>query len=81
MIRRSEIQDLVSNYDCDEIRIGIFGSQSALEQGLAAKYAGFRTVIIVEKGRDATYVVHNPHLFDEIISVTLGRPLGKKSDR
>lgn len=69
MIKRSEIQDLVSNYDCDKVKIGIFGSQSALEQGLAAKYAGFETVVVVEKGRDATYIVHNRHLFDEVVSV------------
>lgn len=69
MIKRSEIQDLVSNYDNNNLNIGIFGSQSALEQGAAAKYAGLRTVVIVQKGRDATYVVHNKHLFDEFISV------------
>ena len=33
------------------VTIGIFGSHSAKEIGIAAKVAGLKTVIIVEKGR------------------------------
>jgi len=53
----------------EDVSIGIFGSHSAKEIGAAAKAAGFRTVIVVQKGRDALYTKYNRHLYDEIIAV------------
>lgn len=36
---------------------------------MAAKAMGFKTVIIVEKGRDALYVKYNMHLYDHVIAL------------
>ncbi len=51
----------------NDITIGIFGSHSAKETGMAAKAFGFKTVVVVQKGRDRLYTGYNRHLFDEII--------------
>jgi 5-formaminoimidazole-4-carboxamide-1-(beta)-D-ribofuranosyl 5'-monophosphate synthetase len=51
----------------EDVSIGIFGSHSAKETGIAAKAWGFRTVIVVQKGRDMLYTKHNRHLYDEVI--------------
>lgn len=68
MLDRREIQDIASSYG-GEITIGIFGSHSAKEVGMAAKKAGLRTVIVVQEGRDEFYSKYNKHLYDEIIRV------------
>ena len=68
MLKREEIQKIAAGYDRD-ITIGIFGSHSAKEIGCAAKAAGFRTAIVVEKGREKLYTRYNRHLYDEIIEV------------
>lgn len=65
MIPRKAIQSIASDYKAPSI--AIFGSHSALETGLAAKTAGFKTILLAEKGRDSLYTVHNKHLFDEVI--------------
>ncbi|WP_290900323.1 formate--phosphoribosylaminoimidazolecarboxamide ligase family protein [Ferroglobus sp.] len=51
----------------DSVSIGIFGSHSAKEIGMAAKSFGFKTVIVVQKGRDKLYTKYNRHLYDEVI--------------
>lgn len=65
MIPRQTIQKIAANYR--DLTIAIFGSHSALEIGLAAKTAGFKTILLAEKGRDSTYTLHNRHLFDEVV--------------
>lgn len=50
-----------------EITVGIFGSHSAKEIGMAAKAWGFKTVVVVQKGRDLLYTKYNRHLYDEFI--------------
>jgi 5-formaminoimidazole-4-carboxamide-1-(beta)-D-ribofuranosyl 5'-monophosphate synthetase len=67
MLSRREIQDIASSYG--DVTIGIFGSHSAKEIGMAAKKAGFRTVIIAQQGRDEFYTKYNRHLYDEVIVV------------
>ena len=47
--------------------IGMIGSHSAEEIGVAAKSNGFRTVVVCQKGRDQLYTHYNKHLYDEII--------------
>ena len=47
--------------------IGMIGSHSAEEIGVAAKSNGFRTVVVCQKGRDQLYAHYNKHLYDEII--------------
>jgi 5-formaminoimidazole-4-carboxamide-1-(beta)-D-ribofuranosyl 5'-monophosphate synthetase len=67
MIRREEIQKIAGEYE--DITIGIFGSHSAKEVGMAAKVAGLKTVIIVQEGRDWFYTKYHKHLYDEVIKV------------
>ncbi len=69
-IERAEIQSIVSAYDTKKVKIGIFGSHSALPTGYAAKRAGFLTVLLVKKGRGDPYVKHNRALFDEVIQLS-----------
>ncbi len=47
--------------------IGIFGSHSAEEVGMAAKDWGFQTVIVCEEGRERLYVNYNRHLYDHFL--------------
>ncbi len=56
---------IVDNYE--DVAIGIFGSHSAKEVGMAAKAWGFKTVVVVQKGRDKLYTKYNRHLYDEVI--------------
>lgn len=65
MLPRKTIQSIAAGYKSPSI--AIFGSHSALEIGLAAKTAGFKTLLLAEKGRDSLYTLHNNHLFDEVI--------------
>lgn len=51
------------------VTIGIFGSHSAKEIGMSAKAWGFKTVIVVQKGRDKLYTKFNKHLYDYVISL------------
>lgn len=66
MIERREIQKIVDGYG-DEITIGVLGSHSAEEVGMAAKAAGLKCVVICQKGREKLYTEYSKHLFDEAI--------------
>ncbi|RLF61371.1 MAG: 5-formaminoimidazole-4-carboxamide-1-(beta)-D-ribofuranosyl 5'-monophosphate synthetase [Thermoplasmata archaeon] len=68
MIERDEVRKIAEEYE-GEITIGIFGSHSAKEIGMAAKYFGFSTAIIVQRGREKLYTEYYRHLYDEIIKV------------
>ncbi|GCC10269.1 hypothetical protein IPdc08_00292 [archaeon] len=67
MILRKEMQNVVEDYR--DVTIGIFGSHSAKELGIAAKVAGFKTAIVVKEGREKLYTDYNRHLYDEVIVV------------
>ncbi len=60
-----EAKKIAGSYD--SLTIGIFGSHSAKEIGMAAKAFGLKTVVIVQRGRDKLYTKYNSHLYDEII--------------
>lgn len=60
-----KVKKIVEDYNT--VTIGIFGSHSAKEIGMAAKSWGFKTVVVVQKGRDKLYSKYNRHLYDEII--------------
>ncbi|MGQ4911047.1 MAG: DUF1297 domain-containing protein [Candidatus Thorarchaeota archaeon] len=47
--------------------IGMLGSHSAEEIGVAAKANGFKTVIVCQKGREKLYTKYNKHLYDHVI--------------
>ncbi len=68
MIKRKEIQQLVSNYK-EKPTIVIFGSHSAIETGLSSKRMGLPNIVVVKKGRERQYLEEQVHLFDEIIVV------------
>ncbi|MEM0302249.1 MAG: formate--phosphoribosylaminoimidazolecarboxamide ligase family protein [Archaeoglobaceae archaeon] len=53
--------------DYKDVTIGIFGSHSAKEIGVSAKAWGFKTAIVVQKGRDKLYTKYNRHLYDHVI--------------
>lgn len=66
-LERSEIQEIASEYDTSDIKIGIFGSHSALPIGFAARKAGLETILFSKKGRGKTYFKHNNKLYNEIV--------------
>jgi len=68
MIKRKEIQQLVSEYK-EKPTIVIFGSHSAIETGLSSKRMGLPNIVIVKKGRERQYLEEQSHLFDETIVV------------
>ncbi|OKY79186.1 MAG: 5-formaminoimidazole-4-carboxamide-1-beta-D-ribofuranosyl 5'-monophosphate synthetase [Candidatus Methanohalarchaeum thermophilum] len=67
MIDRKRIQNIVSEYDKDEVTIGVLGSHSALEIGHGAKQEGFETLVVCQEGRERTYTEHYSNLFDEVL--------------
>lgn len=65
MLTEKAVKEITGTYKT--VRIGVLGSHSAEEVGVAAKAAGFETVIICQKGRESLYATHNKFLFDHII--------------
>ena len=65
MLERKELQEVVGTYK--DVTIGVLGSHSAEEVGIAAKAFGFVTVVVCQRGRENLYTKHNSHLFDHII--------------
>ncbi len=61
--------DNLQDYTKENIHIGCIGSHSALEIAYGAKESGFKTVVVVQKGREKTYTHYYKNLFDEIILV------------
>jgi len=49
------IQEVLKDYDKDNITIGVLGGHSALDVCHGAKKLGFRTVAVCQKGREKTY--------------------------
>ncbi len=62
-----EIKKIVSEYDPENVRIGVLGSHSALEIAHGAKQEKFETVVVCQKGREKTYSKYYRNLFDHII--------------
>ena len=69
MITIEEMQEDRKNLSADKVHIGVIGSHSALALGMAAKAFGAKTLLVVEKGRDALYTREHRHLYDHIITV------------
>lgn len=64
-VNRDEIKSIAGNYQ--KVTIGVLGSHSAEEVGMAAKSAGLKTVVICQKGRESLYADYSRHLFDHVI--------------
>lgn len=62
-----EVREVANDYK--DVTVGIFGSHSGKGTGIAAKAWGFKTAIIVQKGRDKLYTKYNSHLYDEVIEL------------
>lgn len=62
-----EIEQIVSEYDMGKITVGVLGSHSAEEVGIAARALGLPIVVVCEKGRDDLYAKYNKSLFDHIL--------------
>lgn len=67
VIQREEIQEIVKGYNREDIHIGIFGSHSAEEVGMAAKSMGMPTLIVCQAGREKLYLEYNKHLYDHAL--------------
>lgn len=65
MIDLQEIREVAKGYD--RMTIGVFGSHSAEEVGVAARAAGLPTVVICQKGREELYTKYSKHLFEKHI--------------
>ena len=55
MIARSEIEEVLADYDLDKVIVGVLGSHSALDVCDGAKEEGFKTLVVAEKGREEVY--------------------------
>ncbi len=51
-------QQLLDGYDLNNLRIASLGGHSALDVCRGAKAEGFETVVVAQKGREATYSKH-----------------------
>ncbi len=65
MSDKENIQEIAKNYD--RLTIGVLGSHSAEEVGMAAKEAGLVCVVVCEKGRERLYTEHSRYLFDKVL--------------
>jgi 5-formaminoimidazole-4-carboxamide-1-(beta)-D-ribofuranosyl 5'-monophosphate synthetase len=66
-MKREKIQEIVANYNPQEVMIGVLGSHSALEMGHGAKQEGFEVAVVCQKGREKTYTKHYRNLFDHVL--------------
>ncbi|MEA1907916.1 MAG: formate--phosphoribosylaminoimidazolecarboxamide ligase family protein [Euryarchaeota archaeon] len=55
MIDRNEITSILSDYDADNMKIGLVASHSALDTCDGAVDEGFRTFLVCQAGREKTY--------------------------
>ena len=53
-----DVAKVLANYDLANVRIAALGGHSALDICRGAKAEGFETVVVAQKGRDATYSKH-----------------------
>jgi 5-formaminoimidazole-4-carboxamide-1-(beta)-D-ribofuranosyl 5'-monophosphate synthetase len=69
-----DIKSILENYDKENITIAVLGSHSALDVCNGAKDEGFKTLVVVEKGRGLTYSKYfkrngNTGCVDEVIEL------------
>ncbi len=55
MIDKDEIRQILGKYDKDSITIAVLGGHSALDVCRGAKKAGFKTLVVCQRGREKTY--------------------------
>ncbi len=69
MSSRPDIRKTVQEYDAKNVTVGVLGSHSAEEVGVASKAIGLPCVVVCQKGRERLYVKHNRALFQHVILV------------
>jgi 5-formaminoimidazole-4-carboxamide-1-(beta)-D-ribofuranosyl 5'-monophosphate synthetase len=67
VLKIDDLKKTLASYDNRKITIGVLGSHSAEEVGVAAKVFGFPTVVVCQKGREDLYIKFNRHIFDNSI--------------
>lgn len=55
MITQNDVQEILKDYDQNQITIGVLGGHSALDVCRGAKKHGFRTVAVCQRGRELTF--------------------------
>ena len=55
MISRTDISEILSNYNMSDLTIGVLGGHSALDVCHGVKQYGFKTVAVCKIGREKTY--------------------------
>ena len=55
MISQKDIQNILKDYDKENITIGVLGGHSGLDVCRGAKKLGFKTLAVCKKGREKTY--------------------------
>ncbi|HZX45102.1 MAG TPA: DUF1246 domain-containing protein, partial [Candidatus Nanoarchaeia archaeon] len=80
----TKISEILDHYDKRAITIGALGGHSALDVCRGAKKYGFRTVVVCQKGREATYAKYykardsGKGIVDEVILVDKFSDITKK---
>jgi len=66
---KTDVRKTVQEYDAKKVTVGVLGSHSAEEVGVASKAIGLPCVVVCQKGRENLYVKHNRALFEHVILV------------
>jgi len=74
---KKEIDQLVNEFETQNVHIGVLGSHSALEIASGARQEGLQTLIVCQKGREKTYTKHYANLFDHVIMLDKFRDIIK----
>jgi len=64
---QKRVNQIIANYNPENVHIGVLGSHSALEIAAGAKQEGFKTVVVCQNGREKTYARYYRNIFDKII--------------
>jgi len=66
---RKDVEKTLSEYNLRAVTVGVLGSHSAEEVGVAAKAMGLPCVVVCQRGREDLYARYNRALFDHVILV------------
>ena len=66
---KKDVAKVAAEYDLGKVTVGVIGSHSAEEVGVAAKAMGLASVVICQKDRGDLYTKYNRGLFDHVILV------------
>lgn len=64
---QSDVEKTLQEYDLEAVTVGVLGSHSAEEVGVAARAAGLPCVVVCQRGREDLYVKYNRALFEHVL--------------